>query len=146
MTEVAWAVLRRNDRYLLAQRSLDDYAGGTWTFPGGKVNQSDKNIITTINRELKEETGLNGLRFRELFHVRNNQYLTHVFMCDQWSGKPQPSCSDIIGIGWFTNTEMYSLGHSLSPFVRESLLYLFYMIQHYDHHSCEWTEQWRECE
>jgi len=146
MTEIAWAILRQNDRFLLAQRSFDDLAGGTWTFPGGKVDQSDKNIIETVNRELGEEVGLNGLRFRKLLNIHIDRYLTYIFICDKWRGELKLSCNDIIGAGWFTCAEMYALGHSLSPFVSRNLLYLSYLIQHYDSHPNEWTEQWRECD
>lgn len=144
--EVAWTILRQNDRYLLAQRHPDDYAGGTWTFPGGKVDKSDKNIITTANRELREEVGLDGLRFRKLLHMHNNQYMMHILVCDKWRGELKPACSDIIGIGWFTFAEMYALGHSLAPFVSDSLSHISYLIQHYDHHPSEWAEQWKECD
>lgn len=146
LIEVAWAILRQNDRYLLAQRHPDDHAGGTWNFPGGKRDQSDKNIIVTANRELKEEVGLDAVRFRKLLHIENNKYIVHALVCDEWHGEVKPSCSDIIGVGWFTFSEMYALGHSLSPFVSEGLSYIYYLIQHYDHHPNEWIEQWTGCD
>ncbi len=146
MTEVVWAVLRQNKRILLAQRSLTDYAGGTWVFPGGKIDPEDKSAFFAIYRELKEEVGLKGIRFRKLSHIYLNKYSIQVFLCDQWVGELKPACEDIIGIGWFTLTEIYALGQSLAPFVDNSLLYLSYLIQHYDNHPNEWKEQWRECD
>lgn len=146
MTEVVWAVLRQNGRFLLAQRSVMDYAGGTWTFPGGKVDPDDTDHVAAIYRELNEKVGLEGLRFRKLFHIHLGQYRVNVFLCDQWRGELKPACRDIIGIGWFTGAEMYALGQSLSPFVNDSILYLSYLVQHYDHHPNEWTEPWRECD
>lgn len=146
MIEVAWDILRKNNRYLLAQRSTMDSFGGTWTFPGGKVDQSDTDIMATAKRELKEEVALEGMRFRKLCTVHLGQYINQVFCCDEWTGELKPACSDIIGVGWFTWAEMYSLGKSLSPFVNESLLYLSYLVQHYDHHPGEWSEPWRRCD
>lgn len=144
MKEVALAVLRQNDRFLLAQQSLLDHVGGTWTLPGGKVDPIDIDTVAAVYRELKEKVGLEGRRFRKLFHICLGQYSVHVFFCDQWCGEPKPACVDIIGVGWFTCAEMYSLGQSLSPFVSDILLNLSYLIQHYDHHPDEWKEQWRE--
>ena len=124
MTEVVWAILRQDDRFLLTQRSILDFAGGTWTFPGGKVDEEDIDDIAAVYRELKEEVGLKGKRFRKLFGTYLGIYYTHVFLCDQWSGELKPACVDTIGVGWFTGAEMYSLGRSLAPFVNENLLYL----------------------
>lgn len=144
MTEVVWAVLRQNGRFLLAQRSLADHAGGTWVFPGGKTDPEDVNAVATAYRELKEEVGLEGERFRKLFHIYLDNYSVQIFFCDQWHGELKPACKDIIGVGWFTWAEMYALGQSLAPFVNDSLLYLSYMMQHYDHHLNEWKEYWKE--
>lgn len=146
MSEVVWAILRQKDRFLLAQRSVSDHAGGIWTFPGGKVDQEDVNAIAATYRGLKEEVGLNGHRFRKLFHIRLDQYLVHVFLCDQWHGELKPACKNIVGVGWFTCAEMYSLDKSLAPLVSDSLLYLLYLIQHYDHHPSEYKECWRKCD
>ncbi len=146
MTEVTWIVLRKNDRFLLAQRSLTGHVGGTWVFPGGKIDLEDKTPIDAVNRELKEKVGLEGERLRKLFHICLDNYSIQVFFCDQWHGELKPACEDIIGVGWFTWEEMYTLGQSLAPFVNDSLLYLSYMIQHYDHHPDEWKEQWEKCD
>jgi 8-oxo-dGTP pyrophosphatase MutT (NUDIX family) len=145
MIDVAWAVLRQGDRYLLAQRSIEDSAGGTWTFPGGKADPTDTDIIATIKRKLKKELGISGQRFRKILHMRLDQYWVQVFFCDRWLGELRPACSDIIGLGWFTCAEMYALDQSLAPFANDSLLYLSYLVQHYDHHPDEWREPWREC-
>jgi 8-oxo-dGTP pyrophosphatase MutT (NUDIX family) len=144
MVEVVWIILKQKNRFLLAQRSVTDSASGTWVFPGGKVDPEDKTFIITASRELKEETGLEGKRFRKLCDLRLDKYHIQVFCCDRWSGKPNPACEDIIGVGWFTIAEMHALDNSLAPFVNDSLLYLSYLIQHYSHHPNEWQDQWRE--
>ena len=141
---MVWAILRQDNRFLLTQQSVLDCSGGTWTFPGGKVNAKDTDNIAAIYRKLKEEVGLKSARFRKLFHTHSGIYHINVFLCDQWSGELRPACLDTIGVGWFTSAEMYSLDQSLAPFVSKNLLYLLYMIQHYDHHPNEWKEQWRK--
>lgn len=146
MIEVVWAILQQDKQILLAQRSLTDCAGGTWVFPGGKIDPEDKNAISAIHRELKEEVGLEGIRFKKLSHIYLNQYSVQVFCCDKWSGTLKPACKDIIGVGWFTIEEMYALGQSLAPFIDNSLSHISYLIQHYYNHPNEWHGQWRECD
>lgn len=141
MVEVAWIILQHNNSYLLTQRSYH----GTWTFPGDQIKESDDNIISTVQRELKEEIGLAGLRFRQVFKIRIDHYMMHALLCDRWTGQLRLIRSDIIGVGWFTSDEMYSLGHSLSPLVNESLMYFSYIMQHYNHHPEIRDKLWGEC-
>jgi len=142
--KVVWVVIPRNDRFLLAQRALDDCAGGTWTFPGGKVDNEDKTPIEAARRELKEEVGLVGTRFRKLYGIDLGNYNTQVFLCDSWIGQPLPSCKDIIGIGWFTLPEIHIFNKSLFPFVDETLMYFTYLLQHYRNHHDEWHDRWED--
>lgn len=79
MIDVVRAILRQNSRFLLAQRSILDRAGGTWTFPGGEVGPEDIDTIAAVHRELKEEVGLQGSRFLKMFHVCLNQYRVQIF-------------------------------------------------------------------
>lgn len=54
----ATAVLVMNDtRFLLVQRTDDDFRGGQWELPGGK-REDGESIIACAQRELLEETGL----------------------------------------------------------------------------------------
>lgn len=143
MIEVVWTILQEKDHFLLAQRSYDDKYGGTWTFPGGKTDPQDIDAVATAHRELKEEVGLDGKRFRQLFYMDMDKYHIQIFMCDRWDGKPKPLCEDIIGVGWFTIPEMHNMQNILAPFASNSLLYLSYVLQHYEHHPDEWIEPWR---
>ena len=85
-----------------------------------------------------EKVGLIGKRFRKLGNIQLDKYHIKLFMCDQWIGKPKPSCNDIIGTGWFSLTEMYSIGLRLAPFVGDSLMSVAYLIQHYSHFPNQW--------
>lgn len=140
MIEVVWAILRRENRFLLAQRSPEDRDGGTWVLPGGKIDPDDSTPASAINRELLEEVDVEAKRLKLLCHVHLDGYHVQVFLCDDWIKNPKPSCEDIIGVGWFTMPEIHALEKSLAPFFAESLMYISYLIQHYDRHPGEWRD------
>ena len=146
MIDVVWAVLLQDNRFLLAQRSLNNRDGGTWVFPGGKIDPEDKTAVDAVYKELKKEVGLKGKQFRKIFHILLGKYRVQVFLCNKWSNLPSPACEYIIGVGWFTLPEMYALGQTLSPFANSTLPYLAYMMQHYNSHSEDWHEPWEECD
>jgi mutator protein MutT len=51
-------LIEKNGRFLLVKRGEnEDYFGGKWTFPGGKVEKGE-DVIKALLREVKEETGL----------------------------------------------------------------------------------------
>ncbi|MCK4453977.1 NUDIX hydrolase [Candidatus Parcubacteria bacterium] len=55
-------LIENNGRFLLIKRSSkEDYYGGKWVFPGGKVER-EEDVIQTLLREIKEETGLETQR------------------------------------------------------------------------------------
>jgi 8-oxo-dGTP diphosphatase len=56
--DVAIAVPRKGEKYLLLERSENTSSTGYWTFPGGR--KEDENWEEAAKRELKEETGLEG--------------------------------------------------------------------------------------
>lgn len=144
MQDVVLAILCRDNRFLLVQRSVDDTFRGTWTFPGGKVDHNET-FVAAVSRELYREIGAKGKRFRLLYSTQIPQYHIHLFFCDQWVGELESGDPEIIGMGWFTLIEIYAMETSLAPIVSNNLGYLSYLIQHYNHHPEEWVEQWREC-
>lgn len=54
---VAAAVVTDADRVLLVRRNPDDYLGGLWEIPSGKVDPGET-IMEAARRETWEETGL----------------------------------------------------------------------------------------
>ncbi len=131
MIEVVWIVLKNKNRFLLIQRSIDDVAGGTWCFPGGKVDPGDQIPLNAAIRELKEETGFIVHELKQLSTLRIKQYDQHIFLCNRWNGKLNLSCEDIMGAGWFTLLEIYALEQSLAPFLAKSLMCVSYLLQQY---------------
>jgi len=128
VVEVVWIVLKSKNRFLLIQRSVDDVAGGTWCFPGGKVDPDDKTPADAAARELKEETNIDGHNFKLLRKLRIGQCSTNIFLCNMWDGEIKPACEDIMGVGWFTVAEIHAIGQSLTPFLSECLMYVSYLL------------------
>ncbi|WP_281182382.1 NUDIX hydrolase [Nocardia miyunensis] len=61
---VVGAVVQHTDRVLLLQRPEDDFMGGIWELPSGKVELGES-LDEALVREVREETGL------EVAAVRN---------------------------------------------------------------------------
>lgn len=129
MVESVWVVLKSKNHFLLIQRSFDDVVGGTWSFPGGKIDTDDKTLTDAAARELKKETNLNGHNFKILRTLRLKQHRMHVVLCNMWDGELKPACEDIVGVGWFTIAEIHAIRQGLSPFLSETLMYLSYLLQ-----------------
>lgn len=54
---VGAAVIRHQDKYLIAQRPLEGMLGGLWEFPGGK-QEAGETLPQCIRREIQEELGV----------------------------------------------------------------------------------------
>ncbi|MCS0635054.1 NUDIX domain-containing protein [Streptomyces sp. LP05-1] len=54
---VAGAVVTDADRVLLLRRRADDFLGGMWEVPSGKV-EAGETLVEALHRETTEETGL----------------------------------------------------------------------------------------
>lgn len=54
MITVTAAIIERDGKILIAQRKQDDYMGGKWEFPGGKVEDGETPEVC-LKRELHEE-------------------------------------------------------------------------------------------
>ena len=56
--DVVAAVIKKNDSFLIANRSFKDISQGIWEFPGGKVEENET-FSSALIREIKEELSLN---------------------------------------------------------------------------------------
>ena len=54
---VVGAVICKNDKFLLLERVLSDFMGGTVEIPSGTV-EAGEDLLTALAREVQEETGL----------------------------------------------------------------------------------------
>lgn len=69
-------LIERKGRFLLIKRNQkEDHYGGKWVFPGGKVEKGE-DVLKTLLREVKEETGLEIRRkaafLRSYSFIRND--------------------------------------------------------------------------
>ena len=91
MIKVVAALIKNDNKVLLARRSTGDInVFGKWEFPGGKVEQ-DENEFDAIEREIKEEFELT-IKAREFITNNVCEYPTKVvdlrlYKCDYVSGE-----------------------------------------------------------
>ena len=55
--DVVAAVIKKNDSYLIANRSFEENSSGLWEFPGGKVEEKET-LVSALKREIEEELSL----------------------------------------------------------------------------------------
>ncbi len=67
---------------LISRRHEDQDQGGLWEFPGGKVSR-DENIEQALNRELKEELGIQVESTRPFIKIHHN-YSEYSVLLDVW--------------------------------------------------------------
>jgi 8-oxo-dGTP diphosphatase len=70
MTTVAAALITRDSKLLICQRRRDDTHPLQWEFPGGKVEPGET-PTQALERELREELGIDAIVGKELFRTRH---------------------------------------------------------------------------
>ena len=113
----------REDRYLMVLRGEgEDHAGGTLSFPGGKVDPGEPEAAVlemTARREAREEVGLEvqDLRFVESKSFRvadGTRVVDVVFLARAAPGEPMPGDpTEVADLLWLTAEEI--LAHPRTP-------------------------------
>ena|SRR2546421_7758432 len=90
--EVAAALLFRDGKLLITQRSLGVHLGGLWEFPGGK-REGGETFIECLHRELQEELAIE-VEVIDLIEAVTHEYpekIVHLrfFRCRLKRGEPQ---------------------------------------------------------
>ncbi|EMN1928314.1 NUDIX domain-containing protein [Burkholderia ambifaria] len=117
LKERATIVCRQGQRVLLVARTAS-----RWALPGGTI-KSDEFPVDAAHRELREETGLIGLKLTYVFQLGGLTKLHHVFVADvPVHAKPQ-SGMEITRCRWFGHFEVTSLPTSVPTLQIVELLY-----------------------
>ena len=89
--EVGCAIIRHQNKLLIAQRRMDDHLGGYWEFPGGKRNDNET-LEECLVREVEEELGVTIVPvrfFQKMEHPYPERILSlNFYLCDWKSGEP----------------------------------------------------------
>lgn len=97
-------------RYLVAKREKHKHQGGLWEFAGGKREQGE-DARTALDREIKEELGLEVLTASPFMQVRH-QYPSVNILLDVWvinSFKGEAIGREGQDIAWFSYKELAEL-------------------------------------
>lgn len=129
---VAAAVIRGADgRILLAKRADHLHQGGLWEFPGGKL-EAGETPRQALDRELKEELGIEVTSARPLLEVRHHypehSVLLHVFEVSAFNG--QPHGAEGQPLAWVTPAQLvdYEFPAANGPIVQAARLPDQYLI------------------
>jgi len=96
-----------NGKLLIALRPEDAMLGGLWEFPGGKQKEGEE-IQNTVERELKEELGVEVKAYKELMSLKHTyshfSITMHAWFCKLISGTPTPNESQ--EVRWVQRDEL----------------------------------------
>ena len=108
----AVALVDRDGRVLVQQRSAHRSMAGLWEFPGGKVEQGETPEAALI-RELREELGIEtstACLAPACFAseaLGNRHLVLLLYVCRKWSGLPQ--ALDSAAIKWVRPVDLHAL-------------------------------------
>jgi mutator protein MutT len=108
--EIALALVRRDDTWLVAKRRNEDHLGGLWEFPGGKREEYES-IVDAALRELREECGVSATAERSLAPIAYDYETRRVeitpVLCHHLAGEARPLAS--VECKWVTFAELERL-------------------------------------
>ena len=107
---VTAAIMIKDERVLIAQRHPDDFMGGKWEFPGGKL-EPDESPEESLARELQEELGVE-IRVGKILEVVYHRYpeknvLLLFYTCELINGEPQPL--EVEEVAWVSTRDLPQL-------------------------------------
>ena len=108
--QVAVALVRRGDRFLVGKRSTDAHLGGLWEFPGGKC-EIGESVGDAALRELREECDVIATIdsvLPQLRHDYGDRIIELTPVACRWvSGEGEPIGTEVCH--WFTLAELRAL-------------------------------------
>ena len=127
----AGVLIRRDGRFLLANRPVGKPYASYWEFPGGKV-EAGESVPTALGRELHEELGVKiGTAYPWVVRVFDYPHALvrlHFFRVFEWSG--EPNAREHQSFGFFSTNDLPDgpLLPATVPVLRWLALPLFYAI------------------
>jgi len=105
-------IILADSKVLLIKRGKEPHKG-SWAFPGGRIEQGDKDILSAAYRELKEETNLENVELKYVKTIGNNTRdsrgfcLTNIFLA-KLSEIPKniKAGDDAIDYCWFDQNDL----------------------------------------
>ena len=86
---VVAAIIKKDNHFLIVQRSRKKYLGLKWEFPGGKVEANEtfeEALLREIKEELNIEISLQNKITEEKYKDEKIDIVLHYFLCTQEGG------------------------------------------------------------
>ncbi len=102
---------QEDEKVFIAQRKITkSFGGGLWETIGGGIEKEDKDLLSCIKREIKEELNVeikSAQEFEdyEITTKESKKYLIKTFLIELDS-EPKPNKNDFESYGWFTKEEI----------------------------------------
>ena len=108
MIDVVASVIKKENKYLIAQRNRNKHFSYHWEFPGGKVDQGET-FELALHREIKEELSIE-IKIHEKISSQKHQdnkidVEIHYFLCEHLSGKIK--LSEHEDMSWVTKDDLF---------------------------------------
>ncbi len=109
MIDVVAAVIKKGNKYLIAQRNRNKHFAFHYEFPGGKVDNGETFEIA-LQREIKEELSID-IKIQEKISSQKHKdnkinVKIHYFLCEHLDGKIK--LSEHEDMCWSTKMDLYN--------------------------------------
>lgn len=122
MIQVVCAVILKDDKILIAQRSEEMKLPLKWEFPGGKLNEGE-NEEQAITREIKEELNIEILPIKRIssnIHDYGSFKINLIaYLCDYIAGEIELFEHKDLEFVDFENLMDYDLAEADIPFIED---------------------------
>ena len=85
MIDVVAAVIKKDNKYFIAQRNRQKHFAYHWEFPGGKVNHNES-FENALKREINEELSINIKIYNKITSQKHKDekinVVVHYFLCE----------------------------------------------------------------
>ncbi len=110
MVEVAAAIIKKGETFLVCKRDANDSCPLLWEFPGGKKEQGEtieQCIIREIKEELELDVSIQNIYAETLYHINNITVPFTFFNCEIVAGEMKLNVHD--DAMWATKQQLKQL-------------------------------------